>query len=113
MIRPAKNLVFLVLALSAAGFAQASHDPRLTVLDSIINDAISQGQIPGAVVVIGHNGKVIHRKAYGERSLKPRREAMTLSTVFDCASLTKVVVTTTAVMQLWDCLLYTSDAADE
>jgi len=91
-----------MLALCAGGFAQASHNPRLTVLDSIINDAISQGQIPGAVLVVGHDGKVIHRKAYGERALKPRHEAMTLNTVFDCASLTKVVVTTTAVMQLWE-----------
>jgi len=102
VIRAAKNLVFLALALGAVAFAQASHDPRLTVLDSIINDAVSQGQIPGAVLVVGHDGKVIHRKAYGERALKPRHEPMTLNTVFDCASLTKVVVTTTAVMQLWE-----------
>jgi len=42
------------------------------------------------------------RRAYGDRAIEPRREAMTLTTVFDCASLTKVVVTTTAVMQLWE-----------
>ena len=50
--------------------------------------------------MVGHDGVVIYRKAYGERALEPRREVMTLDTVFDLASLTKVIVTTTAVMQL-------------
>ena len=43
---------------------------------------------------------MIYRKAFGERSLEPRREAMTVDTIFDLASLTKVIATTTAVMQL-------------
>jgi uncharacterized protein YbbC (DUF1343 family)/CubicO group peptidase (beta-lactamase class C family) len=50
--------------------------------------------------VVGHNGHVIYRKAYGNRALEPRREPMTLDTIFDLASLTKVIATTTAVMQL-------------
>jgi CubicO group peptidase (beta-lactamase class C family) len=66
----------------------------------VIRSAISDGSIPGAVLVVGHDGRVIYRKAYGERALEPRREVMTLDTVFDLASLTKVIVTTTAVMQL-------------
>jgi len=70
------------------------------VIDSIVQDAIRDGQTPGAVVLIGHNDKVIYRKAFGSRALEPRREAMTLDTIFDLASLTKVVATTTAVMQL-------------
>ncbi len=43
---------------------------------------------------------MIYRKAYGNRALEPRREPMTLDTIFDLASLTKVIATTTAVMQL-------------
>ncbi|MGA1989246.1 MAG: serine hydrolase, partial [Candidatus Sulfotelmatobacter sp.] len=62
--------------------------------------AIADGNIPGAVLVVGHDGGVIYRKAYGNRALEPKREPMTLDTVFDLASLTKVVATTTAVMQL-------------
>jgi CubicO group peptidase (beta-lactamase class C family) len=65
-----------------------------------VQEAIRDGQIPGAVVLVGHDGQVIYRKAFGERSLEPRREAMTVDTIFDLASLTKVVATTTAVMQL-------------
>jgi len=66
----------------------------------IVQEAIRDGQIPGAVVLIAHDGQLIYRKAFGHRSLEPRREAMTTDTIFDLASLTKVVATTTAVMQL-------------
>jgi uncharacterized protein YbbC (DUF1343 family)/CubicO group peptidase (beta-lactamase class C family) len=69
-------------------------------VDAVIQSAISDGSIPGAVLIVGHDGAVIYRKAYGERALEPRREAMTLDTVFDLASLTKVMATTPAVMQL-------------
>jgi uncharacterized protein YbbC (DUF1343 family)/CubicO group peptidase (beta-lactamase class C family) len=69
-------------------------------VDAIIQDAIRDGNIPGAVLVVGHNGQVTYRRAYGRRALEPRPEVMTLDTVFDLASLTKVVATTTAVMQL-------------
>jgi uncharacterized protein YbbC (DUF1343 family) len=75
---------------------------RLAALDPIINEAIAEREIPGAVLIVGHDGRVVYRKAYGSRAIEPRREAMTLDTVFDCASLTKVVATTTAIMQLWE-----------
>ena len=78
----------------------ATPAPNLGVLDSIVNDAIHDGQIPGAVLLVWHNGRVIYRKAFGNRALEPRREPMTIDTIFDIASLTKVVATTTAVMQL-------------
>ena len=73
---------------------------RLGAVDSVIEQAIADGNIPGAVLVVGHDGAVIYRKAYGNRALEPKREPMTLDTVFDLASLTKVIATTTAVMQL-------------
>ena len=93
--------VSVVLILSVLSSAQLI-DLRLAALDPIINDVIAQQQIPGAVVIVGHDGQVVYRKAYGDRAIVPRREAMTLDTVFDCASLTKVVATTTAIMQLWE-----------
>ena len=73
---------------------------RLAAVDAIIQQAIGDGNIPGAVLIVGHNGKVVYRKAYGSRALEPKREPMTLDTIFDLASLTKVIATTTAVMQL-------------
>jgi uncharacterized protein YbbC (DUF1343 family)/CubicO group peptidase (beta-lactamase class C family) len=79
---------------------RANSSARLQVLDSIVEDAIGHAEVPGAVVLVWHNGTVVYRKAFGYRSLEPRREAMTLDTIFDIASLTKVVCTTTATMQL-------------
>ena len=73
---------------------------RLSVVDPIVEEAIREKQIPGAVVIVGHEGRVIYRKAFGSRAIEPRREPMTLDTIFDLASLTKVLATTTAVMQL-------------
>jgi uncharacterized protein YbbC (DUF1343 family)/CubicO group peptidase (beta-lactamase class C family) len=72
---------------------------RLGAVDSIIQQAIADG-LPGAVLVVGHDGRVIYRKAYGSRALEPKPEPMTVDTVFDLASLTKVIATTTSVMQL-------------
>ncbi|MGC2791247.1 MAG: serine hydrolase, partial [Candidatus Sulfotelmatobacter sp.] len=72
----------------------------LPAVDAAIEQAIQEGQVPGAVLIVGHDGAVIYRKAYGSRVLEPRREAMSLDTIFDLASLTKVIATTTAVMQL-------------
>lgn len=71
-------------------------------LDSIIEDAIRRRQIPGAVLLVGHNGRIIYFKAYGNRALVPAPEPMTTDTVFDAASLTKVVATTSAVMKLFE-----------
>jgi len=103
-------VALLTFAFVTAGFSaelvagsQASTpkpDVVLGNVDSVINRAIAEGNIPGAVLVVGHNGKVVYRKAYGSRALEPRREPMTLDTIFDLASLTKVIATTTAVMQL-------------
>ena len=74
--------------------------PTLAAVDAVIEQAIHEGQIPGAVLLVGHDGHVIYRKAYGIAALEPRREPMTLDTIFDLASLTKVIATTPAVMQL-------------
>lgn len=80
-----------------AGAFSASHK-----LDDIIQDAIAADEIPGAVVVVGHQGHILHRKAYGFRALEPRTELMTLDTIFDIASLTKVVATTACIMKLFE-----------
>ena len=82
--------------LPAAAFAGSP------ALDAILQQAVRQNQLPGAVLMVGHEGSIVHRKAYGFRALEPRREAMTLDTVFDVASLTKVVVTATALMKLFE-----------
>ncbi len=71
-------------------------------LDPIVEDSLKRHEMPGAVLIVGHNGHVVYRKAYGERALFPHREKMTVNTIFDCASLTKVVATTPSIMQLFE-----------
>ena len=65
-------------------------------IDAALEEAIAADKIPGAVCLIGQPGKILHFKAYGQRALIPEPEVMTTDTIFDAASLTKVVATTSA-----------------
>jgi uncharacterized protein YbbC (DUF1343 family)/CubicO group peptidase (beta-lactamase class C family) len=104
------SLLLLLIFLSAvSSFAQLPRGNPATVsvssrqlanIDAVVNQAIAMRQLPGAVVLIGRNGRVVWRKAYGSRALEPSREVMTTNTIFDVASLTKVVVTATSIMIL-------------
>lgn len=86
---------------SVSGAASQGFDPaRLALLDSVVGEAIEARQLPGAVVVVGRRSGIAFQKAYGARALSPAREPMTADTVFDAASVTKVVATTTSVMKL-------------
>jgi uncharacterized protein YbbC (DUF1343 family)/CubicO group peptidase (beta-lactamase class C family) len=73
---------------------------RLAHIDAVVAESIAKKECPGAVVLIGRHGKVVFRKAYGNRAVAPAVEPMTTDTVFDMASLTKVVATATSVMAL-------------
>src|SRR5687767_13483059 len=73
---------------------------KLSQIDSVVEQAIAQRHLPGAVVLVARNGQVAWRKAYGARAVEPVREPMTTDTIFDLASLTKVVATATSIMIL-------------
>jgi uncharacterized protein YbbC (DUF1343 family) len=87
--------ILLLFSCAAALCAQPSFDEP-------IERAVKDGLIPGAVLLVGHDGQVVFRKAYGERALVPKREPMTVDTIFDAASLTKVVATTSVIMKLFE-----------
>jgi uncharacterized protein YbbC (DUF1343 family)/CubicO group peptidase (beta-lactamase class C family) len=90
----------------AAGVSAQSSNKSLSrpasfiAIDAIMEKAVADGSIPGGVVIVGHNGKVVYRKAFGSRSLEPTREPMTVDTIFDLASLTKCIATASSVMKL-------------
>jgi uncharacterized protein YbbC (DUF1343 family)/CubicO group peptidase (beta-lactamase class C family) len=88
----------LFLSSSCAALAQQFHGAA--ELDALLDKAVRQDTLPGAVVLAGHNGRIIYRKAYGSRALLPASEPMTVDTHFDIASLTKIVATTSAMMKL-------------
>ena len=92
----------LLLAVAVAGSVMAAvpGPPKLSDVDAVINQAIAKNELPGAVLVVGHRGRIVYRKAYGERALVPRRERMTPGTIFDLASLTKVFATAPSIMLL-------------
>src|SRR6185436_7664607 len=59
---------------------------RLAQMDAVIAEAIANKKLPGAVVLVGRNGRVVWRKAYGDRAVEPVREVMTPDTIFDLAT---------------------------
>jgi uncharacterized protein YbbC (DUF1343 family)/CubicO group peptidase (beta-lactamase class C family) len=73
---------------------------NLQPIDDIVNREIQLGNVPGAVLLIGQQDKVVYRRAFGYRALDPQKIPMTEDTIFDLASLTKPVATAVAVMQL-------------
>jgi uncharacterized protein YbbC (DUF1343 family) len=104
-------LILLIFTASFGGLIaqDASHSGNAAVItrgadfsniDAIMNAAVARGTVPGGVVLVGHDGAVVYRKAYGMRSVEPVKEAMTVDTIFDLASLTKCIATTTSVMKL-------------
>ena len=101
--------VLLLLAATHTAHAQTAFAPggsAATQIDSLVQKAIAEHQIPGAVVVIGNGGHIVFHKAYGNRSLEiahaQHLEPMTEDTIFDMASLTKCLATATALMQLYE-----------
>jgi len=90
----------MLLIVAATCCGQNAETANFAAVDEVMNSAVSRGTIPGGVVLIGHDGRVVYRKAFGMRSLEPTREAMTAETIFDIASLTKCVATATSVMKL-------------
>ena len=69
-------------------------------IDALFADAMGRNLIAGGVVLVGSRDKVLFERAYGRVSGVPEARAMTLDTVFDLASLTKVIATTPAVLKL-------------
>src|SRR5262245_11717484 len=96
----------VVSVLSAAARAQGPV-PALSAavslaLDVAARDAVAAGEVPGAVVLVGQGDQILYRRATGSRALVPAVEPMTVDTVFDVASLTKVVATLPSVLLLYD-----------
>ena len=91
--------VLILICGLAHGFAQGFRADKLAEMDAAINGAIASNRCPGGVLWVEH-GDAVYHKAFGHRTLVPELEPMTEDTIFDAASLTKVVATTPAVMLL-------------
>ena len=122
--RTASLTALLILCLPLAGAAQkpAHHRPStqgpptltapdFTPVSTLINQGIAEHRLPGAVLLVGHSGRVVFEHAYGDRKLAHEpglngrsspAERMTENTIFDMASLSKCLSTATAIMQLYE-----------
>ena len=83
-----------------AGDVTVTQVDRLTKIDQLLTGAISQGLIAGGVVLIGNHAEILFERAYGKVSSATDARPMTVDTIFDIASLTKVIATTPAVLKL-------------
>ena len=76
-------------------------DPqKLTLIDAVVAEGISEKKMPGCVVCLGRRGHIAWLKSYGNKQLEPADVPMTIDTVFDMASITKPVATATCIMLL-------------
>jgi len=105
ILREKIALLFLALFLlanstPAQDISGGFDSEQLAIADDVIEKAISDGDIPGAVLAVVYKDKTIYKKAYGHKSLVPEKTPMTEETIFDLASITKPVATASAVMML-------------
>jgi beta-N-acetylhexosaminidase len=75
---------------------------RFTRVDSLLEAAIRDTAFPAAQVLVAQNGKILYRRSLGRYSYAPDAQAIDDGTMFDMASVTKVLATTTAAMKLVD-----------
>jgi beta-N-acetylhexosaminidase len=78
-----------------------SYDDRLFTIDSIVYDAIAKKAFPGCVVLAAHEGQIIYHKAFGNYSFDVT-QPVSLESIYDLASVTKISATTVAVMKLYE-----------
>ncbi|MFN2439195.1 MAG: glycoside hydrolase family 3 N-terminal domain-containing protein, partial [Chitinophagaceae bacterium] len=71
-------------------------------IDSIVHDGLIKKAFPGAVVMAVHNGQIKYHKAFGNFEFDPNSIGVTLESVYDLASVTKISATTVSVMKLYE-----------
>lgn len=90
-------LIFLFAFLFSNGFAY-----DFTGVDNLIINGIVSKSFPGAGLIIGDNKNIIYEKYFGSFTYDENSEGITENSMFDIASLTKVIATTSAVMRLYE-----------
>ncbi len=95
-------LAFIMIAFVAVVSPVAAQESKLAGIAPLVEQAIQENDCPGAVVLVGHDGRIVYHRAFGDRTHIPHDSSMTVDTLFDMASLTKVIATTPSVMQLFE-----------
>src|SRR5229473_3046604 len=96
-------LLLVALLISSTPVAATAQPSAWTqAVDEAVRDSVAASEVPGAVLLVGQGDQILHRKVLGWRATVPHPELMTADTIFDIASLTKVVATTPSVLRLWE-----------
>jgi uncharacterized protein YbbC (DUF1343 family) len=96
------QLLVVIPAVSVPASLRAQSVTWTQAVDEAVRDSIAASEMPGAVLVVGQGDQILHRKVLGWRATVPHPELMTADTIFDVASLTKVIATTPSVLRLWE-----------
>ncbi len=99
--RAARLLVVLLISSTPVA-ATAQPSAWTQAVDEAVRDSVAASEVPGAVLLVGQGDQILHRKVLGWRATVPHPELMTADTIFDIASLTKVVATTPSILRLWE-----------
>jgi beta-glucosidase-like glycosyl hydrolase/CubicO group peptidase (beta-lactamase class C family) len=95
---PKREMTLRAVPPEAAGFRADG----LAALDRLLDGFVAERAFPGGVVAVGKDGGLVHQRAFGRLSYDAEAAPAQTDTIYDLASLTKVVVTTTAAMILVD-----------
>lgn len=102
-------IFFIGLNVSCQNNKHRQNENDFTQVDEIIQSAIKDSAFPGAVVLVSKEGKLIYEKAFGHLTYDDTSATVTINTIYDIASLTKVIATTTAAMICFDKKLVSLD----
>lgn len=83
-------------------YQEADSNYNFTVVDSLMKNALKEKVFPGAALLVGHRGRVVLNKNYGKFTYESDAKEVDEKSIYDLASLTKVVATTSAAMLLYD-----------
>jgi uncharacterized protein YbbC (DUF1343 family)/CubicO group peptidase (beta-lactamase class C family) len=109
--RSAIAAILLVGMVASGSQSVAQSAPDFSPMSKLVSDTVAAHKLPGAVVVVGHGGRIAFQQAYGLRKLDGEpgldgapsaAEPMTEDTIFDMASLSKDLATATGVMQMYE-----------
>ena len=100
---PAALLALACCLTTACRIGQQIRIPSdLSQIDRVVTTEIEKGSFPGAVILVGQGERILYWKSFGCEVVEPYSEPMTRNTIFDLASLTKVIATATSIMILAD-----------
>lgn len=94
--------VFIFIIITSACSSKITNQYDFKVVDQVMNSAVTDSVFPGAVLLFGIDQEILYQKAFGNYTYDKTSQTVNINTIFDLASVTKVIATTSAAMLLID-----------